>query len=1111
MQASCNLLSMSVVSETLFANLLNSLFGWNLKNANLTELNTAGFDLIDDNEKIIIQVTCDTSSKKMSDTIGSSAIKQLAAEGYRLIILFVGDQNKAVKKRAPQGSSEIGFDSNRDCFLSEDLAVQFMSKSLEGQNSIIELLSKELGIDGDRRAPINSRELLEKIEGLVSSTSPGESSCSAGIVASWIRSGLVDMESLMAAIADGAEGEPTDAYIKIYVDICATERGDLPSIETALSGCSLDAHAVLVSALCAVYDFETALAVAESAQDADLLEMVKIAAKQKGMGEYVDARGGVDSCAFADLALCIEADLLFEHRVFLQAEATYRKIDSIPNPISKVKSEIAALWNSMLYEEDFPIEVANDYVRRTPSWGGNHLLREYALPITHLSAICQAEHITEALEEVPPAALDFFLEANRIVCLPGASTQEVLDTLRDALEDCHKVLAVRTISLLRTRGCSPVDLLSIMNAHVDFVRQHPSLIQMHASLQKEESGHVEWGPLEGACHNEPEYQLIKAEFAEDDSEQLKLICAAFESFAASGKLPHPEFIERWTPLLSHTGNASLLDASLGRFISALPRSMAVRYLNCLIDNCPDAKATSDLAAHLESSGNYDFKGAFVLARYANNVKEDPVKAKGFAVESFELKPTNAAACMILDTCREISASIPEAVRAYIESSQSSLMKLCAADIAYMDGDVARSNQGLLHVILRQDECSDQALRVLAARLLGKSKCREVDAVGAGTAVTLTCGDEQIVMCFHSNRVMIAQEGIEAIGAKHYSTASSEYMILFGLRRESEVSLGGMSCAISSIETIESIICGAGVKLILESPDTIEIHGDPNDPDSLINNLKEVMAKVTPPDLYSNGITLPDGTVFHLGIETGAQVHGRKSVDFGIRVVAGESTVWRPMSGAKISSLESRGFLLSSSAVIMLSLLEFPEKIKAAITAKSYLTETTKEKMLTECREAFDTTAKTPHLLGLEDDNLYLMECGPECKAEYAKYLAEIVNTLQVIRTLSPADNLADTPDYAALAVNGRMDISTARRNEMILVSEDRFESLMIDASAVCERCTLQVAAWLCGATIAEVKQIGESMERANCAPSYDPWLESAEAYIHEVFSAGLKSAASQKG
>ena len=64
--ASRNLLSSSVLAEGFVAWMLNTLHpGWNLVNTNQGVSNFPAIDLIDEDQKIAVQVTCSNTSKKV--------------------------------------------------------------------------------------------------------------------------------------------------------------------------------------------------------------------------------------------------------------------------------------------------------------------------------------------------------------------------------------------------------------------------------------------------------------------------------------------------------------------------------------------------------------------------------------------------------------------------------------------------------------------------------------------------------------------------------------------------------------------------------------------------------------------------------------------------------------------------------------------------------------------------------------------------------------------------------------------------------------------------------------------------------------------------------------
>jgi hypothetical protein len=84
-----NLYDINIIAEDFFAGLLNLIFDYKLKNVNVIERNAPAIDLIDEENKISIQVTSDNSSTKIKHTI-SEYIDNKAYDKYdRLIVLIL--------------------------------------------------------------------------------------------------------------------------------------------------------------------------------------------------------------------------------------------------------------------------------------------------------------------------------------------------------------------------------------------------------------------------------------------------------------------------------------------------------------------------------------------------------------------------------------------------------------------------------------------------------------------------------------------------------------------------------------------------------------------------------------------------------------------------------------------------------------------------------------------------------------------------------------------------------------------------------------------------------------------------------------------------------------
>ncbi len=79
------------LGENVFLHMLNDVYGWNLKNANLLQENFPAIDLIDEVNKIVIQITSTTNTKKLRDTI--SKFKALSEySDYQLKLFYINNK-----------------------------------------------------------------------------------------------------------------------------------------------------------------------------------------------------------------------------------------------------------------------------------------------------------------------------------------------------------------------------------------------------------------------------------------------------------------------------------------------------------------------------------------------------------------------------------------------------------------------------------------------------------------------------------------------------------------------------------------------------------------------------------------------------------------------------------------------------------------------------------------------------------------------------------------------------------------------------------------------------------------------------------------------------------
>jgi len=111
-RAKNNLLNLHIHAEYFYKDLLNKLFGWKLENINMAEPNSPGIDLVDEINKIVIQVSSQATKQKINESL--FRIKSIY-RGYNFKFLSISKSASTLKKRQYH-ENDISFDPLNDIF-----------------------------------------------------------------------------------------------------------------------------------------------------------------------------------------------------------------------------------------------------------------------------------------------------------------------------------------------------------------------------------------------------------------------------------------------------------------------------------------------------------------------------------------------------------------------------------------------------------------------------------------------------------------------------------------------------------------------------------------------------------------------------------------------------------------------------------------------------------------------------------------------------------------------------------------------------------------------------------------------------------------------------------
>jgi hypothetical protein len=107
-----NLNDLNVISEAMIGKLFNLIFNYNLTPTGSFSQNFPCLDLIDNHNRISIQVTSDNSKKKIQKTIDCFYTNKLFEKYDRLIVFVLGERQTRYRNLVIP--KEISFDQNED-------------------------------------------------------------------------------------------------------------------------------------------------------------------------------------------------------------------------------------------------------------------------------------------------------------------------------------------------------------------------------------------------------------------------------------------------------------------------------------------------------------------------------------------------------------------------------------------------------------------------------------------------------------------------------------------------------------------------------------------------------------------------------------------------------------------------------------------------------------------------------------------------------------------------------------------------------------------------------------------------------------------------------------
>jgi hypothetical protein len=158
-----NILDLNVLSEDFYAYLLNYIYGWNLTNKNTTNHNIGGLDLIDDTQKIIVQVSSDVSKRKIE--LSLSKIDAVKYTGYNFKFFGITNDAKKLRENKYLNKNVIFFNPQTDILdITVILKCITNMEDIEKIEKIYKFLQKEIKMPiSQEKIETNIAKIIEAI------------------------------------------------------------------------------------------------------------------------------------------------------------------------------------------------------------------------------------------------------------------------------------------------------------------------------------------------------------------------------------------------------------------------------------------------------------------------------------------------------------------------------------------------------------------------------------------------------------------------------------------------------------------------------------------------------------------------------------------------------------------------------------------------------------------------------------------------------------------------------------------------------------------------------------------------------------------------------------
>lgn len=107
--------------------------------------NAEAVDLIDEDKKLVVQVSSTATKTKINSTLEKEKIKELSNEGYRIKFVFVANEVKNLRDETYNNIHNIIFEPNADIWDKVTALERIPQLTIDKMTLVHDLIQKEFG------------------------------------------------------------------------------------------------------------------------------------------------------------------------------------------------------------------------------------------------------------------------------------------------------------------------------------------------------------------------------------------------------------------------------------------------------------------------------------------------------------------------------------------------------------------------------------------------------------------------------------------------------------------------------------------------------------------------------------------------------------------------------------------------------------------------------------------------------------------------------------------------------------------------------------------------------------------------------------------------------